>query len=207
MRHIIRAAAAVALCTNIACAQEAPAAKQYAIFKTSKGEFICELFPAKAPKTVENFVGLAKGTKDWTHPDGTAKKATPLYDGTVFHRTISGFMIQGGDPIGKGIGGPGYKFADETNDLKFAKPGILAMANSGPNTNGSQFFVTVGPTPHLTGRHTIFGEVVRGYNIVETIANMPSGANGAVTTPVKLEKLTIVSELPKADDAATTTTK
>lgn len=202
MYRVFRAAVAVALCSSIAHAEGE--AKQYAVFKTSEGDFVCELFTAKSPKTVENFVGLAKGTKDWTHPNGTPKKNTPLYDGTVFHRTIKGFMIQGGDPLGRGFGDPGYKFADEFSDLKFDKKGLLAMANSGPNTNGCQFFITVAPTPHLNKKHTIFGQVVEGYDVVEKIANRPSGPNGEITSPVKLVKVTITDKLQsKADDAKT----
>ncbi len=186
-------------------------ATPYAVFTTSEGTFTCELFRDKSPKTVENFVGLAKGTKEWQHP-GTNEvmKDKPLYNGTKFHRTISGFMIQGGDPMGTGRGGPGYKFADEFSDLTFDKPGLLAMANSGPGTNGSQFFVTVGPTPHLTNKHTIFGKVVKGMDVVFKISEMPSGPNGEVIKPVILQKVEIVDSLngaaaaPKADDAKTT---
>lgn len=210
MYRVFRAAVAVALCTSIANAEEnASPAKQYAVFKTSEGNFVCELFTAKSPKTVANFIGLAKGTKDWTSPvDRTEKKDTPLYNGTVFHRTIPGFMIQGGDPTGTGIGNPGYRFADEFSDLKFTKKGLLAMANSGPNSNGCQFFVTVAPTEHLTNKHTIFGEVVQGYDVVEKIANKPSGANGKVMNPVKLETVTIIDKLPtKSDDSKTTASK
>jgi cyclophilin family peptidyl-prolyl cis-trans isomerase len=131
-----------------------------AVIETTMGNFNCVLFKDKAPLTVENFIGLADGTKDWTNPISHVKKHnTPLYDGTIFHRVIPGFMIQGGDPAGNGTGDPGYKFKDEfDSSLKFDKGGRLAMANSGPNTNGSQFFITEGPTPHLNGRHTIFGQ-------------------------------------------------
>ncbi len=174
-------------------------AKEYAVFRTSEGDFVCELFPEKSPKTVENFVSLAKGTKEWQHP-GTNEvmKNKPLYDGTRFHRTIKNFMIQGGDPLGKGIGGPGYKFADEFSDLTFDKPGYLAMANSGPNTNGSQFFVTVAATPWLSNKHTIFGKVVSGMDVVMKISEMPSGPNGEVTNPVTLKKVEITDKLPGA---------
>ena len=136
----------------------------YATFKTSLGDIVVKLLPEKAPKTVENFVGLAEGTKEWKDPRSGQTVKKPLYDGTMFHRVIPQFMIQGGDPLGNGTGGPGYKFADEIGpDNKFTKPGLLAMANSGPNTNGSQFFITEVPTPRLDRGHTIFGEVVKGF--------------------------------------------
>ncbi len=157
----------------------------YATFKTSAGDIVVKLLPEKAPQTVENFVGLAEGTKEWTDPTSNQKVKRPLYDGTVFHRVIPDFMIQGGDPLGTGYGGPGYKFADEIGpDNKFDRPGLLAMANAGPNTNGSQFFITEVPTPHLNRGHTIFGEVVRGGDLVPKIAR-------AGNAKVKLEKVTI----------------
>ena len=158
----------------------------YAIFKTSAGDIVVKLFEKDAPKTIANFVGLATGAKEWTDPRTGAKSTAHLYDGTVFHRVIPQFMIQGGDPLGQGIGGPGYKFEDEfQSGRKFDKPGILAMANSGPNTNGSQFFITEVPTPHLNQRHTIFGEVTRGFELVPRIAR----AGNAQT---KLNELQIV---------------
>jgi cyclophilin family peptidyl-prolyl cis-trans isomerase len=131
-----------------------------AMIETTSGNFTCTLFKDKAPVTVENFIALSEGTKDWTNPVSKAKKHnTPLYDGTIFHRVIPGFMIQGGDPAGNGTGDPGYRFKDEfDSSLRFDRGGRLAMANSGPNTNGSQFFITEVPTPHLNGRHTIFGQ-------------------------------------------------
>jgi peptidyl-prolyl cis-trans isomerase A (cyclophilin A) len=133
----------------------------YATLKTNNGDIVVRLLPNHAPKTVKNFVELAEGTREWTHPATGKKAAEKLYDGTVFHRVISGFMIQGGDPLGNGTGGPGYEFGDEFHpDLSFNKPYLLAMANAGPGTNGSQFFITVAPTTWLTGKHTIFGEVV-----------------------------------------------
>jgi peptidyl-prolyl cis-trans isomerase A (cyclophilin A) len=128
-----------------------------ATLTTTRGTLTCELWPDKAPKTVLNFVELAEGTRDWTDPMSGRKVRRPLYDGTVFHRLIPGFMIQGGDPLGNGTGGPGYKFPDEPQDLQFTDPGLLAMANAGPDTNGSQFFVTLEAVPHLNGKHTIFG--------------------------------------------------
>ncbi|WP_369203351.1 peptidylprolyl isomerase [Streptomyces sp. PU-14G] len=132
----------------------------HATLKTNQGDIRIKLFPDHAPKTVKNFVELAEGSREWTHPATGAKSTDRLYDGTVFHRVISGFMIQGGDPLGNGTGGPGYEFGDEIHpDLAFTKPYLLAMANAGPGTNGSQFFVTVAPTAWLTGKHTIFGEV------------------------------------------------
>jgi peptidyl-prolyl cis-trans isomerase A (cyclophilin A) len=142
----------------------------YATFKTSLGDIVVKLLPEKAPKTVENFVGLTEGTKEWTDPSGKKVKQ-PLYDGTVFHRVIPEFMIQGGDPLGNGTGGPGYKFGDEIGPTnRFDRSGLLAMANAGPNTNGSQFFITEVPTPHLDRGHTIFGEVVKGGELVPKIA-------------------------------------
>jgi peptidyl-prolyl cis-trans isomerase A (cyclophilin A) len=169
----------------------------FATFDTSEGTIVVRLFTKDAPKTVENFVGLATGEKEWSHPGtGETKKGTPLYDGTIFHRCIKEFMIQGGDPLGRGTGGPGYKFEDEfTSGRKFDKAGILAMANAGPNTNGSQFFITVAPTPWLNNRHTIFGEVTRGYEVCERLANVvPKGANDRPKTDVKINKLTISTE-------------
>ncbi len=157
----------------------------HATFQTSAGDIVVKLFPDKAPKTVENFVGLAEGTKEWTEPKG-GKVKRPLYDGTIFHRVIPDFMIQGGDPMGTGYGGPGYKFADEIGpDNRFDRPGLLAMANAGPNTNGSQFFITEVPTPHLNRGHTIFGEVVKGIDLIAQIARAGHGKT-------KLVKVTIV---------------
>src|SRR5207237_4907151 len=149
----------------------------YAIFNTSEGTVVCRLFEKEAPKTVANFVELAEGERDWTHPVSGKKSKDRLYDGTIFHRVISSFMIQGGDPAGTGFGGPGYQFEDETNGSphKFDKPGKLAMANAGPNTNGSQFFITMAAPKWLTGHHTIFGEVVEGYEVAEKIVNVPKG--------------------------------
>jgi peptidyl-prolyl cis-trans isomerase A (cyclophilin A) len=171
----------------------------YATFKTSEGTIVVRLFPKEAPKTVENFVGLATGQKDWTHP-GTQERMTgkPLYDGTIFHRCISNFMVQGGDPLGKGIGGPGYKFEDEVNTGKtFDRPGILAMANSGPNTNGSQFFITVAATPWLNNRHTIFGEVVSGQEVANKVANeIPKGPGDKPVKDVVLQKLEVSDKAP-----------
>jgi peptidyl-prolyl cis-trans isomerase A (cyclophilin A) len=166
----------------------------YAKFDTSEGAITVRLFPKDAPKTVENFVGLATGEKTWTHPaTGETMKNKPLYDGTIFHRCIANFMIQGGDPLGRGTGGPGYKFEDEfQSGRKFDKTGLLAMANAGPNTNGSQFFITAAATTWLNGRHTIFGEVTSGYDVVERVANViPKGAGDRPKTDVVIKKLTI----------------
>ncbi|KPC82255.1 MULTISPECIES: peptidylprolyl isomerase [Streptomyces] len=149
----------------------------YATLRTSQGDIEIRLLPNHAPKTVRNFVELAKGEREWTNPETGRKSTDKLYDGTVFHRVISGFMIQGGDPLGNGTGGPGYEFGDEFHpDLAFDKPYLLAMANAGPGTNGSQFFLTVSPTAWLTGKHTIFGEVVgeAGKKVVDTIAAAPT---------------------------------
>ena len=138
------------------------------------GEVVIQLYEEKTPKTVANFVGLAAGTKEWTDPKTRESVKRPLYNGTIFHRVIPGFMIQGGDPLGNGTGGPGYRFEDEFHpDLKHSKAGILSMANAGPNTNGSQFFITQKATPWLDGKHTVFGEVVKGQNVVDAIANVP----------------------------------
>ncbi len=162
----------------------------YATFHTSQGDIVCELFPQDAPETVKNFIGLAEGSKDW---NSRSKKGDKLYDGSIFHRVIPQFMIQGGDPEGTGMGGPGYKFADETKGSKhgFNQPGKLAMANSGPNTNGSQFFITVADTSWLTGKHTIFGEVVEGQDVVEKISKVPRDGMDRPKTPVTIDSVTI----------------
>jgi peptidyl-prolyl cis-trans isomerase A (cyclophilin A) len=145
----------------------------YANLKTSMGDIVIQLFEDKAPKSVANFVGLASGSTEWTDPKSQEKVKRSLYNGTVFHRVIPGFMIQGGDPLGNGTGGPGYRFEDEIHpELRHNKAGILSMANAGPNTNGSQFFITVQATPHLDGRHSVFGEVVKGQEVVSAIANV-----------------------------------
>ncbi|MGW5686558.1 peptidylprolyl isomerase [Nonomuraea sp. NPDC003754] len=172
------------------------AEKLIANLQTNRGLIKIELFPNKAPKTVRNFVELAEGTKEWTHP-GTGEKSTGrYYDGTIFHRVIDGFMIQGGDPLGQGIGGPGYEFDDEIHpELVFNKPYLLAMANAGvrfgKGTNGSQFFITVVPTPHLNRKHSIFGEVVEGQDVVDAIAKTTTGRNDRPTEDVVLQSVTI----------------
>ena len=165
----------------------------YAIFDTSEGSIVCRLFEKDAPKTVANFVGLAEGKREWTHPVSRKKSNDRLYDGTIFHRVIPEFMIQGGDPAGTGMGGPGYQFEDETKGSphKFDTPGKLAMANAGPNTNGSQFFITLAPTTWLTGKHTIFGEVVEGQDIVTKISEVPRGRNDRPNKDVVVKKVTV----------------
>ncbi len=175
--------------------EDARAGKElYATFETSEGTVVVRLFAQDAPKTVENFVGLATGEKEWTDPNsGEKKTGTPLYDGTIFHRCIKDFMVQGGDPLGRGTGGPGFRFEDEfQSGRRFDKPGLLAMANAGPNTNGSQFFITVIPTTWLNGKHTIFGEVVSGQDVMERVANViPKGAGDRPRTDVVVKRLTI----------------
>jgi peptidyl-prolyl cis-trans isomerase A (cyclophilin A) len=165
-----------------------------ATLHTSMGDINVNLFADQAPKTVSNFVGLAEGTQEWTDPKGGAKSTKPLYDGTIFHRVIPGFMIQGGDPLGTGTGGPGYKFADEFHpELQFDRPYILAMANAGPNSNGSQFFITVAPTAWLNFKHSIFGEVADqpSRDVVDAIAGTPTGAQDRPVTPVEITGVTI----------------
>ena len=165
----------------------------YAVIDTSEGQIVCKLFDKEAPKTVKNFIDLAEGKRDWKDSVSGKKGPGPLYNGTVFHRVIPNFMIQGGDPSGTGTGGPGYKFEDETKGSphKFDKAGKLAMANAGPNTNGSQFFVTVTPTPWLTGNHTIFGEVLEGQEVANKIANLPRDRNDKPLQPVTLTAVKI----------------
>ena len=164
-----------------------------ATFVTTRGSFTVQLMPEHAPATVQNFVELASGGREWTDPRDGSKKKDPLYPGTIFHRVIDGFMIQGGDPTGTGTGGPGYRFADECppNGPSFDKPGLLAMANAGPNTNGSQFFLTVAPAVWLTGRHTIFGEITQGYDVVESISKVSTGAQDRPADDVVLERIDI----------------
>jgi len=165
----------------------------YAVFKTSEGKITVKLFEADAPITVKNFIELAEGAKEWTHPTTNKKSTDKLFDGTIFHRVIPYFMIQGGDPAGTGMGGPGYRFGDETKGSphKFDTSGKLAMANSGPGTNGCQFFITVAATPWLTGNHTIFGEVVEGQEIADKISKVPRGGQDKPKKPVVLESVVI----------------
>jgi peptidyl-prolyl cis-trans isomerase A (cyclophilin A) len=169
----------------------------YAVFETTQGKIVCRLFEKEAPNTVANFIGLAEGTKEWTDPKTGQKVKRRFYDGLIFHRVIPEFMIQGGDPKGDGTGGPGFQFADEFSPaLRHDKPGRLSMANSGPNTNGSQFFLTEKPTPWLDGRHTIFGEVVEGLDIVGKIARVPKTQDGRdrPLTDVVIKKVTILRQ-------------
>src|ERR1700758_4854082 len=163
-----------------------------ATLQTNQGRIVLRLFPDHAPKTVRNFVELAEGGREWTNPTTRATTKDKLYDGTIFHRVITGFMIQGGDPLGTGTGGPGYRFADEIHpDLGFDKPYLLAMANAGPGTNGSQFFITVGPTPWLNNKHTIFGEVIEGADVVDRISRLKTGSQDRPVEDVVLESVTV----------------
>jgi peptidyl-prolyl cis-trans isomerase A (cyclophilin A) len=165
---------------------------QYATFVTSKGSIKVRLLPDHAPKTVDNFVGLASGSKEWKDPRDGKKKTEPMYDGTIFHRVIPEFMIQAGDPTGTGTGGPGYQFEDEVADgPSFTKPGYLAMANAGPGTNGSQFFITEAPATWLTGKHTIFGEVIEGMEVVNAIARAPRDGRDKPKEDVVIERVEI----------------
>jgi peptidyl-prolyl cis-trans isomerase A (cyclophilin A) len=164
-----------------------------ATFVTSEGTFTARLMPEHAPRTVANFVHLATGRREWKSPVDGRNRSEPLYDGTIFHRVIPDFMIQGGDPAGTGMGGPGYEFEDECppGSPEFDRAGLLAMANAGPNTNGSQFFVTVAPTPWLTGKHTIFGEVSEGMDVVKSISTARTGARDRPATDIVLERVEI----------------
>ena len=173
----------------------------YATLHTNRGDIRIQLFPNHAPKTVRNFTGLAEGTREWKDPSTGATRTDPFFDGLVFHRVISGFMIQGGDPAGNGTGGPGYQFDDEIHpELQFSKPYLLAMANAGKRmgkgTNGSQFFVTVGQTPHLNGKHTIFGEVTdqTGRDAVDSISGTPTGPGDRPREDVVIQRVTIERE-------------
>ncbi|MEY2989098.1 MAG: hypothetical protein RLZZ163_14 [Actinomycetota bacterium] len=168
-----------------------------ATIHTNLGDINVNLFPDHAPKTVRNFTGLAEGTQEWTDPKVKAKSTAPLYNGTIFHRVIPGFMIQGGDPLGTGTGGPGYRFDDEPHpELTFDKPYLLAMANAGPNTNGSQFFITVAPTTWLNFKHTIFGEVADqpSRDVVDAIAAVETGAQDRPKQDVVIESITITRD-------------
>ena len=165
-----------------------------ATIKTNHGDIKVKLFGLHAPLTVANFVGLADGSKPWKHPGtGEGNNGKPLYDGVIFHRVIAGFMIQGGDPLGRGYGGPGYKFKDEISELNFNEPYKLAMANAGPNTNGSQFFITVAPTQGLYGLHTVFGEVVdqESKDVVDAIAVVPVNDDDRPLDKVVIETISV----------------
>jgi peptidyl-prolyl cis-trans isomerase A (cyclophilin A) len=164
----------------------------YAHVTTTEGSFTVRLFEKEVPETVANFVGLAKGTKRWTDAASGAGAERPFYDGLIFHRIIDGFMIQGGDPRGDGTGGPGYQFADEFHaSLRHDKPGILSMANAGPNTNGSQFFITLAPTPHLDNRHSVFGEVVSGLEVIKQIGAAPTDRHDRPVKDIAIERVAI----------------
>ena len=170
------------------------ATQLYATLKTNHGDIQVQLFPDQAPQTVKNFVELAKGEREWTNPKTGQKTTDKLYDGTVFHRVNSGFMIQGGDPLGNGTGGPGYQFGDEFHpDLRFDKPYLLAMANAGPGTNGSQFFITVGATPWLNRKHTIFGEVAdqASRDVVDRISSVPTARGDKPVDDVVIESVEV----------------
>ena len=160
--------------------------------RTNRGTVTVRLFPDQAPKTVQNFVELAEGTREWTDPQTRQRTTGKLYDGTIFHRVIPNFMIQGGDPLGTGTGGPGYKFGDEIHpDLRFDRPYLLAMANAGPGTNGSQLFITTVPTPHINGKHTIFGEVIEGSDVVDQVSKVATGRADRPVDDVVLESVQI----------------
>ncbi len=164
----------------------------HATFSTSEGDFKVRFFDDKAPKTVANFVGLAEGTKEWTDPRSRQTVKRPFYDGLIFHRVIADFMLQGGCPVGTGVGGPGYQFADEFGaGLRHDRPGLLSMANAGPNTNGSQFFVTLVPTPWLDNKHAIFGQVVDGMDVVQRIGKTKTGANDRPASDIVISSVTI----------------
>ena len=169
-----------------------------ATLQTSEGTIVVRLFPDHAPKTVSNFVELAEGTRQWTDPKTHQTSSGKLYDGTIFHRVIPDFLLQGGDPLGTGTGGPGYKFGDEFHpELSFDRPYLLAMANAGPGTNGSQFFITTVPTPWLNRKHTIFGEVIEGADVVDRISHVKTRTGDRPVTDVVLESVTVT----RSDDA------
>jgi peptidyl-prolyl cis-trans isomerase A (cyclophilin A) len=175
-----------------ACKDAKMANNLTATLRTNQGTVVLRLFPDHAPKTVRNFVELAQGSREWTNPGTGATTRDRLYDGTIFHRVIPGFMIQGGDPLGTGVGGPGYQFADEFHpDLSFDRPYLLAMANAGPGTNGSQFFITTVPTPHLNRRHTIFGEVIEGADVVDKISQVKTDPSDRPVEDVVIESVEI----------------
>ena len=175
-----------------------PGEKLYATLRTSMGDLVVELFPDKAPQTVANFVALAEGTKEWTDPRSGQKVKRPLYDGTIFHRVIPGFMIQGGDPLGNGTGGPGFRFADEFHPtLRHSAPGVMSMANSGPGTNGSQFFITEKAAPWLDNKHSIFGQVVQNVELVPRITAVPRNAQDRPDKDVVLQKVLIGRGAPR----------
>ncbi len=192
-RSLLVAALAFAVSGPVAHAKEKAkkAGGTMYVIQTSEGAITVKLWADKAPKTVANFVGLATGSKEWTDPKTREKKkGKSLYEGTIFHRVIPNFMTQGGDPTGTGMGGPGYQFEDETSPSdNFDRPGLLAMANAGPNTNGSQFFITLAATPWLNGRHTIFGEVTEGMDVVQKIVAAPRGAMDRPNSPISIKSI------------------
>ncbi len=191
IRNTFLAAFILAFAFGLAQAQEKKG-PLYATIKTSMGDIVVHLFDDKAPKTVANFVDLATGKKEWVDPKTGQKIKKPFYNGIIFHRVIPGFMIQGGDPLGNGMGGPGYDFEDEFNpDLRHSKAGILSMANRGPNTNGSQFFITVRPVPQLDGKHAVFGEVVKGQEVVNAIVNTPRDPNDKPLKDVVIKEIVV----------------
>ena len=192
-KHFAAAALALALCFGLYSNVMAKTKNTYAVIKTSMGDITCQLYPDKAPITVKNFIGLANGSGKWIDPKTFESGNGPLYKGVIFHRVIPNFMIQTGDPMGTGMGGPGYKFQDEIDaSLNFSKPGILAMANSGPASNGSQFFITVAPCEWLNGNHTIFGKVVKGYDIAVKISKAATGENDRPVKPIIIKEITII---------------
>ena len=191
----MRRALAAAVLLAAACAKPAPG--PYAVFETSKGRMVARLFPDRAPKTVAHFTALANGTEPWRDRDGKTAVG-PLYDRTVFHRVIPGFMIQTGDPTGTGRGGPGWTILDEFHPkLRHDKAGVVSMANAGPDTGGSQFFITHGPTPHLDDRHAIFGQVIEGQDVVTKIAAVKRGPGDRPVEPVRMERVTLAQPLKK----------
>jgi peptidyl-prolyl cis-trans isomerase A (cyclophilin A) len=180
----------------------------WATLQTSEGDIVLRLFSKDAPQTVASFVGVASGEKEWRHPVTGELSRKPLYEGVIFHRVIPGFMIQGGDPAGTGSGNPGFYVPDEfQSGRRFDRPGLLAMANAGPNTGGSQFFITVAPTPHLTNHHTLFGEVVAGYENVVKISEVPSARGNRPVTPVTIKKVVLADKAPKAAKATASRSK
>jgi peptidyl-prolyl cis-trans isomerase A (cyclophilin A) len=206
MRKVSLILALIAAFSFSAWSQAKPAEQPTATIDTTAGKLTCKLFPDKAPIGVANFIGLAEGTKDWINPVSHAKKhGVPLYDNTIFHRVIPNFMIQGGDPAGSGMGGPGYEFKNETaRDLKFDRPGRLAYANSGPDTNGSQFFITEVPYPSLNGNYTIFGQCDEAsVALVKQIARMGRDANDRPYRPVRINHISIVQNITAAPSAPT----
>jgi peptidyl-prolyl cis-trans isomerase A (cyclophilin A) len=192
MRRLMTAAVLIGVLSGALVQAQEKRGPVYATLKTSMGEVVVQLFADQAPKTVANFVELASGAKEWTDPKTRERVKRPLYNGTIFHRVIPGFMIQGGDPLGNGTGGPGYRFEDEFHaDLKHSKPGILSMANAGPNTNGSQFFIIHKATPWLDGKHSVFGEVIKGQSVVDAIANVPRDFRDRPIKDVVLQEVII----------------